>query len=85
MAKIAHLGTSCCCILRKKTEHMEKAKHPAYLLRGSLVSPSLEAGIITGKYANASSLAWLEGLYHQYDMYRSPNRTWQIVQYSVQK
>lgn len=47
---------------------MEKAKHPAYLLRGSLVSSSPEAGIITGKYVNATPLARLEKIYHQYDM-----------------
>ena len=52
----------------KKTEHMEKAKHPAYLLRGSLVSPSLEAGIITGKYVNAAPFARLEKLYQQYNV-----------------
>ena len=52
----------------KKTEHMEKAKHPAYLLRGSLVSPSLEAGIITGKYVNAAPLARLEKLNQQYNV-----------------
>ena len=47
---------------------MEKAKHPAYLLRGSLVSPSLEAGIITGNYVNATPLARLEKLYQQYNV-----------------
>lgn len=30
-----------------------KGKAPAYLLRGSIVSPSLEAAIINGKYVNA--------------------------------
>ncbi len=52
----------------KKTEHVEKAKHPAYLLRGSLVSPSLESGIITGKYVNANPLARLEKLYRQHNV-----------------
>lgn len=52
----------------KKTEHMEKAKHPAYLLRESLVSPSLETGIITGKYVNAAPFARLEKLYQQYNV-----------------
>ena len=32
---------------------MVKAKFPSYLMRGSLVSPSLEAGIINAKYVNA--------------------------------
>lgn len=37
----------------KKSERMVKAKFPAYLMRNSLVSPSLEAGIINAKYVNA--------------------------------
>ncbi len=37
----------------KKSERMVKAKCPAYLMRNSLVSPSLEAGIINAKYTNA--------------------------------
>ena len=37
----------------KKSERMVKAKFPSYLMRGSLVSPSLEAGIINAKYVNA--------------------------------
>lgn len=50
----------------KKTETIKKAKHPAYLLRGSLVSASLEASIILAKYANATPLARLEKVYEQY-------------------
>lgn len=37
----------------EKSERMVKAKFPAYLMRNSLVSPSLEAGIINAKYVNA--------------------------------
>jgi len=37
----------------KKSEKMVKAKFPAYLMRNSLVSPSLEAGVINAKYTNA--------------------------------
>ena len=37
----------------KTGDHMVKAKHPTYLLRNSLVSPSLEAAIINSKYINA--------------------------------
>ena len=52
----------------KKTETMNKAKHPASLLRGSLVSPSIEAGIIVGKYANAMPLARIEKMFEQYSL-----------------
>ena len=37
----------------KKTDKVIKAKFPAYLMRNSLVSPSLEAGIINAKFVNA--------------------------------
>ncbi len=37
----------------KKDSHMVKAPHPKSLLRGSLVSPSIGAAIINGKYVNA--------------------------------
>lgn len=40
----------------KKDNHFKKAKHPAYLLRNSLVSPSLLAGIWNAKYVNAAPL-----------------------------
>ena len=36
-----------------KSEKMVKAPHPAYLLRNSLVSPTVLAAIINGKYVNA--------------------------------
>jgi len=40
----------------KKDNHFKKADHPAYLLRNSLVSSSLEAAIINAKYVNAVPL-----------------------------
>lgn len=44
----------------KKSERMVKADFPAYLMRNSLVSPSLEAGIINAKYVNAVPLYRIE-------------------------
>lgn len=49
----------------KKTERMIKAEHPKALLNGSLVSPSLAAGIMNAKYVNAVPL------YRQETMYRN--------------
>jgi transposase len=40
----------------RKDNHFKKAEHPAYLLRNSLVSPTLLAGIWNAKYVNASPL-----------------------------
>ncbi len=40
----------------KKDNHFKRADHPAYLLRNSLVSPSLLAGIWNAKYVNAQPL-----------------------------
>ena len=40
----------------KKTDRIIKAPHPKSLLRGSLVSPSLEAAIMNAKYVNAVPL-----------------------------
>ena len=44
----------------KKEDRIVKAKHPKGLLHGSLVSPSLAAAIINGKYVNAVPLYRLE-------------------------
>ncbi len=44
----------------KKSERMVKADFPAYLMRESLVSPSLEAGVINAKYTNAVPLYRIE-------------------------
>ena len=40
----------------KKTDEIVRAPHPEVLLRGSLVSPSLEAAIINAKYVNGVPL-----------------------------
>ena len=40
----------------KKDNHIKRADHPAYLLRNSLVSASLLAGIWNAKYINAVPL-----------------------------
>ena len=42
-----------------------KGKTPAYLLRGSIVTPSLEAAIINAKYANAQPLRRIEKDFQQ--------------------
>lgn len=52
----------------KVDEHMLKAPHPRNLLRGSLVSPSLAAAIINGKYVNAVPLYRLEKEFERYGL-----------------
>lgn len=52
----------------KLDEHMVKAPHPRNLLRGSLVSPSLAAAIINGKYVNAVPLYRLEKEFERYGL-----------------
>lgn len=52
----------------KKDDHIIKAKHPGYLLRSSLVSPSLEAAILNGKYVNAVPLCRLEKEFERYNL-----------------
>lgn len=52
----------------KTDEHMVKADHPKALLHGSLVSPSLGAAIINGKYVNAVPLYRLEQEFQRYDL-----------------
>ena len=52
----------------KTDEHMVKADHPKALLHGSLVSPSLGAAIINGKYVNAVSLYRLEQEFQRYGL-----------------
>ncbi len=52
----------------KKDEHMVKAPHPKNLLRGSLVSASLGAAIINGKYVNAVPLYRLEQEFTRYGL-----------------
>ena len=52
----------------KTDEHMVKAPHPKSLLRGSLVSPSLAAAVINGKYVNAVPLYRLEKEFERYGL-----------------
>ena len=49
-------------------EHMIKAPHPRNLLHGSLVSPSLAAAVINGKYVNAVPLYRLEKEFERYGL-----------------
>lgn len=50
----------------KKTEEIVKAPHPGCLLRGSLVSPSLEAAVLNAKYVNAIPLYRQEKEFERY-------------------
>ena len=52
----------------KTYEHMVKADHLKTLLHGSLVSPSLGAAIINGKYVNAVPLYRLEQEFQRYGL-----------------
>ena len=52
----------------KLDEHMIKAPHPRNLLHGSLVSPSLAAVAINGKYVNAVPLYRLEKEFERYGL-----------------
>ena len=52
----------------KTDEHMVKVDHPKALLHGSLVSPSLGAAIINGKYVNAVPLYRLEQEFQRYGL-----------------
>ena len=52
----------------KLDEHMIKAPHPKNLLHGSLVSPSLAAAVINGKYVNAVPLYRLEKEFERYGL-----------------
>lgn len=59
-----HIGV----YVSKTDEHMVKAGHPGTLLHGSLVSPSLAAAIINGKYVNAVPLYRLEQEFQRYGL-----------------
>ena len=50
---------------KKGESKFVKGKAPAYLLRGSIVTPSLEAAIINAKYANAQPLRRIEKDFQQ--------------------
>ena len=55
----------------KETEEVIKAPHPQALLRGSLVSPSLEAAIMNAKYVNAVLLYRQEQEFERYGLHIS--------------
>lgn len=60
-----HIG-----VYASKTDgHMVKAEHPGALLHGSLVSASLGAAIINGKYVNAVPLYRLEQEFGRYGLH----------------
>ena len=52
----------------KKDGHMKKAEHPNALLHGSLVSASLAAAVMNGKYVNAVPLYRLEKEFERYGL-----------------
>ena len=53
----------------KKEDRIVRAKHPAYLLRGSAVSASLEAAILNAKYVNAIPLYRQEKEFERYGIH----------------
>ena len=55
----------------KKTDEVVKAPHPECLLRGSLVSPSLEAAVMNAKYVNAVPLYRQEQEFERYGLHIS--------------
>ena len=55
----------------KETEEIVKAPHPRTLLRGSLVSPSLEAAVMNAKYVNAVPLYRQEQEFERYGLHIS--------------
>ena len=55
----------------KKTDEIVRAPHPQCLLKGSLVSPSLEAAVINAKYINAVPLYRQEQEFERYGLHIS--------------
>ncbi len=55
----------------KKTDEIIKAPHPGCLLKGSLVSPSLEAAVMNAKYVNAVPLYRQEQEFERYGLHIS--------------
>ena len=55
----------------KETEEVIRAPHPGCLLRGSLVSPSLEAAVMNAKYVNAVPLYRQEQEFERYGLHIS--------------
>jgi transposase len=64
----------------KTSERMIKAPHPKHLLRNSLASPSVVAGIMNAKYVNALPLARIESEYQRnnLDISRQTMANWTI-------
>ena len=67
----------------KDGDSMTKAPHPVSLLRGSLVSPSLEAAVPNGKYISGVHLPDWKKSFPDMGL-PSPDRTWQTGQSNVQ-
>lgn len=65
----------------KKDNHFKEAEHPGYLLRNSLVSPSLEAAIMNAKYVNAVTLYRQEQEFSRYgiNITRAEMAHWTIL------
>ncbi len=65
----------------KETEEVIKAPHPQTLLRGSLVSPSLEAAVMNAKYVNAVPLYRQEQEFERYGLHisRQNMANWTIL------
>ena len=55
----------------KRTDEIVRAPHPDILLRGSLVSPSLEAAVMNAKYVNAVPLYRQEQEFERYGLHIS--------------
>lgn len=55
----------------KKTDEIVRAPHPECLLRGSLVSPSIEAAVMNAKYVNAVPLYRQEQEFERYGLHIS--------------
>ena len=55
----------------KETDEIVKAPHPECLLKGSLVSPSLEAAVMNAKYVNAVPLYRQEQEFERYGLHIS--------------
>lgn len=53
----------------KKTDEIVRAVHPESLLRGSLVSSSLEAAVLNAKYVNAVPLYRQELEFERYGLH----------------
>lgn len=53
----------------KKTDEIMKAPHPKCLLKGSLVSPFLEAAVMNAKYVNAVPLYRQEQEFERYGLH----------------